>query len=99
MRHWSLILSGLLISAVASPFPAQARPQHNLRQAFSLAQTAIYKCYQRKDLEECDRLNQIELTLSIWCRQGDQQACSVDNSVRSLIGTEVSRQLAEQATE
>jgi hypothetical protein len=99
MRHLSLLLSGLFFSAIVLPSPAQASPEHDLSQAFSLAQTAIYKCYQRKDVEECDNLNQIKITLSIWCSQGDREACSVKNSVRSLIGLEVSRQLVEQATE
>jgi hypothetical protein len=99
MRHWSLLLSGLFVSAIVLPSPAKASPQHDLSQAFSLAQTAIYKCYQRRDIEECDNLNRIDLTLSIWCGQGDREACLVRNSVRSLIGIEVGRQLVEQATE
>jgi hypothetical protein len=99
MRHWSLLLSGLCLSAVVLPLPAQARPEQDLWQVFNLAQTAIHRCYQRKDSEECDNLNQIDVTLSIWCNQGDREACSVKNSVHSLIGLEVGSQLVEQATE
>jgi hypothetical protein len=99
MRHWSLVLSGLLISAVALPFPAQARPQRNYRQAFSLAQTAIDRCYQKKDLEECDRLSRIEFTLSTWCNQGDQNACEALDAVMQSVDIEFRRQAATSAYE
>jgi hypothetical protein len=99
MRHWSLLLSGLFFSALVLPSPAQARPQRNIRQAFNLAQTAIYRCYQRKDLEECENLNQIQATLSNWCNQGDREACRAGSSVQGLINIEFRRQAAQQAYE
>jgi hypothetical protein len=99
MRHWSLVLPGLLISVIASPFPAQARPQHNLRQAFNLAQTAIDRCYQKKDLEECDRLSRIEFTLSTWCNQGERNACEALDAVMQSVDIEFRRQAATSAYE
>jgi hypothetical protein len=70
-----------------------------LRQAFTSAQTAIDLCYEKKDLEECRRLNRIQLTLSTWCSQGDQQACIMGNNVQGLLNIEFRRQAAKQAYE
>jgi hypothetical protein len=53
----------------------QMSREYDVIQATSLAQTAIYKCFNEKDLRECDQLSRIESTLMEWCRQGDQSAC------------------------
>jgi hypothetical protein len=99
MRYRLLLLSGLFISAIALSLPAQARPQHNARQAFNLAQTSIYRCYEKKELEECDRLSQIEFTLSTWCSQGDRGACNALDAVLKSVEIEFRRQAAKSAYE
>lgn len=77
----------------------QAQLRIELRQAFTLAQRSIDLCYEKKDLEECRRLNQIQATLSNWCTQGDRQACIVGNNVQGLLNIEFRRQAAKQAYE
>jgi hypothetical protein len=66
----------------------QAKSHHDVIQASNLADQAIRGCYEQKNLEECDKLHRIESTLSTWCQQGDQNACSiwmsVENTERSM---------------
>jgi hypothetical protein len=61
----------------------QVSSRHNLVQAQSLADQAIRGCHNEKKLDECDKLQQIESTLSNWCKEGDQNACGIWSSVMS----------------
>ncbi|MEY2831414.1 MAG: hypothetical protein RLZZ574_672 [Cyanobacteriota bacterium] len=54
---------------------------HDYQTAVSLAMSAADRCYEQRKLDECDRLVQMENTLSTWCSQNDQGACEVYESV------------------
>jgi hypothetical protein len=54
---------------------------HDYQTAVSLAMSAANRCYEQRKLDECDRLIEIENTLSTWCAQNDQGACEVYESV------------------
>jgi hypothetical protein len=71
----------------------QSQSRHDLIQAINLADGAIRGCYEKKKLEECDKLSRIKSTLSTWCQQGDRSACSMLSGVMS---SEASTSIIEQ---
>jgi hypothetical protein len=84
MRYLSLILSGICVSAIAFPLSVQARQERDLINALNLAQTAINRCYENKELDECDKLSRIKTTLTDWCSQGDESTCSALSTVMTF---------------
>jgi hypothetical protein len=60
--------------AEAQTWQAQSR---DYQTAGSLAMSAVDQCYQQKKLDECNKLHEIENTLSTWCAQNDQNACEL----------------------
>lgn len=62
---------------------ARAKSKRNYIQILNQASIAINKCYQEKNLVECERLGQIQNTLMTWCQQNDRAACSAYSAVQS----------------
>jgi hypothetical protein len=77
----TLVAMTVTFSGIASANGNQTKSKRNYLQAYNLASSAIAKCYNEKNLVECDRLNQIKSTLMAWCSQNDKDACTVYNSV------------------
>jgi hypothetical protein len=84
-------------NAEIQTWQAQSR---DYQTAGSLAMSAADQCYQQKDLDECNNLQNIQNTLSTWCAQNDQNACElykvvVDYSM-SVQSNEMTNDLVEQ---
>lgn len=62
----------------------QVRQNRDYLQAYNLASDAINRCYDKGDLEACERINRIKNTLTDWCSQGDGGACSTFSNVTQL---------------
>lgn len=81
---WKLLISRTLsLKNTDTGVANQGNNGRNYLQALNLADIAINKCYEEKDLVECDRLRQIQTNLLIWCQQDDQAACAAYNAVQS----------------
>jgi hypothetical protein len=85
-NEWKIVKSRVLSSNTTKNRPqvnstGQTQSRHNLIQAQSLADQSIRGCYNQKKLDECEKLQRIEYTLSNWCAQGDQNACGIWSSV------------------
>lgn len=83
--------------AEAQNWQAQSR---DYQTAGSLAMSAADQCYQQKDLDECNNLQEIQNTLSVWCGENDQTGCEayqivVDYSM-SVQSNEMTNDLVEQ---
>ncbi|MGL4880869.1 MAG: hypothetical protein ACRC8K_07360 [Waterburya sp.] len=50
---------------------------HDYQSAGSLAISAADQCYIEKDLDECDKLHEIQNTIATWCDQDDPDACKL----------------------
>jgi hypothetical protein len=50
---------------------------HDYQSAASLAISAADQCYMEKDLDECDKLREIQNTIATWCDQNDPDACKL----------------------
>ncbi|MBN3942741.1 hypothetical protein [Nostoc sp. NMS9] len=61
----------------------RAKSKRNYIQILNLATIATNKCYQEKNLVECERLGQIQNTLMTWCQQNDRAACRAYSAVQS----------------
>jgi len=62
----------------------QVHQNRDYLQAYNLASDAINRCYDKRDLEACERINRIKNTLTGWCSQGDGYACSTFSNVTQL---------------
>ena len=96
MRNLSLLLSSLLVGAIVFPVSVQARQSHDLSNALLLAQDAIDRCYENKELNQCDKVSQIQTTLSNWCSGGDEGACVTYTTVMYLEQSAASKQITDQ---
>jgi hypothetical protein len=50
---------------------------HDYQSAGNLAISAADQCYIEKDLDECDKLHEIQNTIATWCDQDDPDACKL----------------------
>jgi hypothetical protein len=75
-----MLAAGLTVNDIAS---AQ---QRDYLQIYNLANIAMDKCHQDKDIEECDKLNRIGNTLMRWCAAKDAQACELLSYLQSMEG-------------
>jgi hypothetical protein len=64
--------------AEAQTWQAQSR---DYQTAVSLGISAADQCYQQKEIDECNNLQEIQNTLSTWCAENDQTACEAYNIV------------------
>jgi hypothetical protein len=102
MRKYYYLLSILFvsISAVSISLRGQAQnANHDYLQAQNLAISAINSCYENKNLEECDKLNQIKNTLMNWCQKSNNiksDACVTYNNVISYESVAMAAQTARQ---
>lgn len=99
MRYQSLLLSVLFISfIVLEGSSAQARPKpkpkRNYLQALTLAMSAVDRCYQDKDLTECEKFDRIYTTVSTWCASGDKEACRLSTNLLKLADSAAAVELA-----
>jgi catalase len=73
---------------------------HDYQSAGSLAMSAADQCYIEKDLDECDKLREIQNTISTWCAQDDQNACELYNIVMdysmSVQSNQMQRDMVDQ---
>jgi hypothetical protein len=74
MRKYYYLLSILFVGICAVSISLRAQAQnanHDYSQALNLATSAIDSCYINKNLEECNKLNQIKNTLMNWCQKSN----------------------------
>lgn len=101
IRHCTLVISALLISAIAIDLntSAQAKPsRYGYLEAWNQANSAISLCYEQKNFEACNKLTRIKNTLMTWCSQNDRNSCTVYKNVISAEGIAQSLRVAEEAT-
>jgi hypothetical protein len=100
IRHCAFVISALIIGVIAIDLntPAQARPtrqNRNYAGAWNLANSAIFRCYNQKNLNECSKLTQIKNTLESWCYQNDRDACITYKNVVAAEGLAMTVQTTE----
>jgi Tfp pilus assembly protein PilV len=68
------------------------KKNHNYVQATNLAVSAADACYINKNLQECDKLNQIKNNLMNWCGQSDSTKSNACETYRFVLNYENAQQ-------
>ncbi|NJL52887.1 MAG: hypothetical protein HC930_12955 [Hydrococcus sp. SU_1_0] len=83
--------------AEAQNWLAQSR---DYQTAGNLAMSATDQCYQEKEVDECNKLFNIESTVSTWCAENDQTACElydiIVNYHQSVQSIEMQNEIVDQ---
>lgn len=94
MRQWSLLLTGIFVSA-SIVVPTQVKAQKKPVQVQKLppmnptlfgklgeaASTAVYNCYTNKLVHECLRFNRIQNILMQYCATGNKWTCRLSDQL------------------
>lgn len=71
------------------------KANHNYAQATSLAVTAIDACYSTKNLEQCNKANEIKNTLMNWCIQSNNIKSNACDAHRFILNYENAAQAVQ----